>query len=71
MTERAFSQLLKGNQVRYEKPNNYLKNALGISERTTVTYINEPSKMSVSTLMIMVRELHLRDEDLVSYLTER
>lgn len=71
MTEHQFSQLLKGNQTRYDKPCNLLKDALGISLRTTTSYINEPSKMSVADLIIVIQELNLRDDDLLEYLKKR
>lgn len=71
MTEKQFSQLLKGNQTRYEKPCDFLKDALGVSLRTTTTYINEPQRMSVADFMIMIKELNLRDDDVLDFLKAR
>ena len=68
MTEKEFSKLLKGNQKRFDKPSNVLNEALGVSVRTMKTYINEPKQMRVGDLILISEELHIRDDELISYL---
>lgn len=68
MTEKAFSNLLKGNQVRFQKPNAYIKDCLGVSLRTAQTYMNNPSRMSVNDFQIVIKELKVAAEDVLDFL---
>ena len=71
MTERQFSQLLKGNMKRYEKPSRVLCKALGVSDRQTQRYVDAPGNVKINDFLILIAELHVRDEDLISYLGEK
>lgn len=68
MTEKQFSQLLKGNQKRYQKPSPVLCKALGVSGRQTQRYIDEPSNLKIKDFLIIISELHISNEDLIDFL---
>lgn len=71
MSEKQFSQLLKGNQKRYSKTCADLVRPLGVSICTVKKYINNPLAMSVNDLLIVVKELNVSREDLIDFLGVR
>ena len=68
MKSKEFTLIIKGNQVRYEKDNFEMSQALGVSERTFKRYKANVENMKIADLKILIKQLHIQDTDILSFL---